>query len=243
MTMEKQASILSTQDQTQLQYLSDLSHLFNHRNHNQHRRSVWWRHFSTFRKQLTLLARAYKSLGETPTTHVARIKKKEVDLQIVKTSEKRIEFWRSVLIPKWQHAFSQVVADGRFAVLGLVLVAMLAQLSHITGITQAYDELGQAEVEKVLEQFGREDWEGEISAVTHLPTLTDDLGEVVEREPVSGSEGVPSVAATQRQTRAGPSKISQIEKSRKRKATPIDKPARKKRSKGNAIDDLFSGLG
>ncbi|KAF2768475.1 hypothetical protein EJ03DRAFT_257773, partial [Teratosphaeria nubilosa] len=146
----------SEEDWQTLQHLSDLLHIFHHRNKNQHRRSTWWRHFSIFRRQLTCLGNEMTSLHEVPTTHLEKTKKKFRDQQIRKQLDQRIPFWQDVMVARWQHAFSQIAADGRFSVLGLVLLATLAEACRITGITAAIEDLGQAEVEKVLAKFAEE---------------------------------------------------------------------------------------
>ena len=59
---------------------------------------------------------------------------------------------------KWARAFSQVVADGRFSVLGLVVLACLAGVCRVVGVLEGLEVLGQREVERVLEEFGGEVW-------------------------------------------------------------------------------------
>lgn len=242
---------LSPQNLEQLKHITDLLHLFHHRNKNQHRRSIWWRHFTTFRRQVNILLEEYQHLNETPTTHLERTKKKTKDKETEAKILDRLTFWRDVMVPKWQHAFSQIVADGRFATLGLVLIASLAQVCQMVGVIAAFEDLGQAEVEKAIREFGKEYWE--VAGETKGPGDGDaeDFGEVVARDLISGSQSnkedfettelstqstiMPSKRLHNTKTSAGISAATSAEER-------LTKPVRKKRKKGNAIDNLFSNL-
>jgi len=54
----------SKDEEARLQHVFDLLHLFYHRSKNQHRRSVWWRHFCIFRKQLDTLLTDVRLLNQ-----------------------------------------------------------------------------------------------------------------------------------------------------------------------------------
>lgn len=223
----------SKDSQQSLQNLSDLLHLFNHRNKNQHRRSIWWRQFSTFRHQVDSLCKDIACLNEVPTTNLARAKKRINDGQINSRTEKRLIFWQEVMLSKWQHAFSQLIADGRFSVLGLVLLAVLSELCQMVGITVQLEELGQREVEKVLEEFGREEWGVDGAATRSLESaaVREDRGEVIQRDP-----GDVEAAAPPPKPKALAPKVAT-----KRSKETSTKPPKKKRKKGgDAIDDLFN---
>lgn len=231
-----------------LQHLSDLLHLFRHRNKNQHRRSTWYRRFSTFRRQVKALITDLNKLHTVPATHLERTRKKTQDFATNSRITERLRFWQDKLVPRWYHAFSQLVADGRFAVLGVVLIAILGQVCGITGVTQNFEDLGDAEVRAAVEGFGREIW-GEESVV-------EDAGVPVERallgpEKAAVAEGVaqgvgynkpdgsPALHNPDAKRRDG-----NIGEPRKGNTSSGEaKVAQKKRKKGDAIDDLFSGLG
>ena len=177
---------LSKDSLDQLTHLSTLLHLLHHRNKNQHRRSVWYRHFSLFRRHLAHLLSDYTLLSTQPTTNLERTRLKAREPQIRTRIEQRLDFWESVLVPRWSRAFSQVVADGRFAVVGVVLVGIVASVCQITGLSARFEDLGQVEVERVLEEFGREAWETEVvedgDAHVGQAVTREDLGSVVARE-------------------------------------------------------------
>ena len=223
----------SAKDQESLEHLANLLHLFHHRNKNQHRRSVWWRHFSVFRRQLNALVEEARTINKVPTTHLERTRKKVKDKETQDRISLRLSFWQDTLLPKWQTSFSQVVADGRFASLGLVLLAALAEICHITGITASIEELGQAEVEKVLDEFSKEAWEDDSGHVGLSQLEDEDVGEVVSR-----SE--PSIKGSGEVSASDDSKRRKITNSETQKSRIITvTPSRKKRRKGDAIDDIF----
>ncbi|KAK5706726.1 Ribonuclease MRP protein subunit rmp1 [Elasticomyces elasticus] len=247
--MEVTAPEISKEDLERLRHLSDLLHLFYHRNHNQHRRSTWWRAFSIFRKQLRTMLGHLNSLQQNPTSHIERTKKKIRDQQTRLTLEQVLVFWRDVLVPKWQHAFSQVAADGRFAVLGLVLLASLADVCRIAGVTAAFDDLGQIEVEKVLERFAEEGWDGRGEVMARsLEAGGEDVGDVITRGASGGAPKAVAIideddpVAVEKAERPAEStaQTSTMKRSRNRGGT--EPKAKKKRKKGDAIDDLFGGL-
>ncbi|CAK3943059.1 Hypothetical predicted protein [Lecanosticta acicola] len=221
---------ITAEDQSQLLHLADLLHLFHHRNKNQHRRSVWYRQFSLFRRQLNNLTHGITLLNTVPATNVARARKKAQDAKTVQLYQDRISFWRDVMVAKWQHSFSQVIADGRFSVLGLALLAILAEVCKIVGILVELEELGQGEVEKVLEEFGREEWDGADKQNVDVEGK-EDLGEVVRRYEQSSIMTVDS--------QSPPIKSMGT---KKRPMDPSSNPVKKKKRRkvaGDAIDDIF----
>ena len=230
---EEQVIKFSKDDQGSLQHLSDLLHLFNHRNINQHRRSVWWRHFAVFRRHLNSIVEDVRKLNEVPTSHLERARKKAKDTETQMKLSQRLDLWQDLLVPKWQNAFSQVVADQRWAVLGVVLTAVLAQTCHIVGITTAYEDMGRFVVEKVLHEFGKEHWKDEEKMQAAFNGNEDDAGEVVARDELVS---IPSEV----KARTVDSSVRTQEWLSDPFAGPKPRPA--KRKKGNAIDDLFSGL-
>lgn len=231
---EKALNILET-SQAQLTHLTSLLHLFHHRNKNQHRHSIWYRHFSLFRRSLNQLTSAIDHLNTTPTTNLARTLKKREDARLISEHEKRLVFWKDVMVPRWQRAFGQLVADGRFAVLGVVLMAVLSEVCGLVGVTGMFEEVEvevkPGEAERVLGEFGRE----ELRQV-------EDHGEVVRRE--EDSETV-DVAAKAKASGAPTSKSTEVVKdapkpSKKRSSEVPEKKSKKRRKKtGNAIDDIF----
>lgn len=79
------------------------------------------------------------------------------------------------------------MADGRFSVLGLVMLGVLGGVCKVVGITEGLEVEGQAEIERVLEEFGREAWgDGDERG----------LGEVVRRDEVDGDGDGGVVLAT-----------------------------------------------
>ena len=233
---EENAVKLSKVDSERLEQSLDLLHVIYHRNLNQHRRSVWWRHFSVFRRQFIGIIREIRSMNEVPTTHLERSRKKIIDEETRSKILQRRNLWRDTLVPKWQNSFSQIVADGRFAALGLVLIAVLAQACQIVGITQDYDDLRQMEIEKVLEEFGKEEWNDAPRHSVEQNGSGEDMGEVITRGKLE-TNFLPDETLPPAITEPSKDKKGQLLAHAKG-----SKPARKKRKTANAIDDLFGGL-
>lgn len=131
------------------------------RNRSQHRRSHWWKSLHAFRKQLALLLNEME--GGRKSERVAK-----VEARLKFWDEKCVHVWYWYVLPsylsdmarsKWagerslltvDSQFSQLVAVGSFAMLGLVLMASVARLCRITGITSAYEEIASADIQGVL---------------------------------------------------------------------------------------------
>lgn len=99
------------------------------------------------------------------------------------------------MVAKWWWAFSQVVADGRFAVLGVVLLAVLSDVSRKVGMVGVFEAMGEEEVRKVLEKFGREEY-GEVDSEREEGVkikrekdgVDEDFGEVLRRNETDDSD-------------------------------------------------------
>lgn len=190
----------SKDDLSLLTHFSSLLHLLHHRNNNQHRRSPWYRHFSLFRRHLDALLSDYITLTSTPTTNLERARLKTQSPALHVRISQRLKFWQDVLVARWQRAFSQVVADGRFSVLGLVMLGVLGGVCRVVGITEGLEVEGQEEVERVLEEFGREAWgEGDERGFGEVVRRSGEDGTVVakgdEGEPVAREADVGEVVA------------------------------------------------
>ncbi|OQO04536.1 hypothetical protein B0A48_09458 [Cryoendolithus antarcticus] len=262
---------LSQAHQDELTHFSSLLHLFHHRNKNQHRRSIWYRHFSIFHRQLTKLLNLYAMATASPTTHTERAKHKarlpELQTRITQT----LDFWQDVLVPKWAHAFAQLIADGQFAVLGMVLTGMLAGVCGTLGVNArlekagvAIEEAEQAEMVKVLQTFEREIWDDEEvkhdaivgkvpGPASKKPTGNDDddFGVRLERVPSDAVSALVPVTVRQSdgsnvEQRAPVASLQSsqghVKSMKSDSPRPAIKSIKKKRKRGDAIDDLFGGL-
>lgn len=148
------------------------------------------------------------------------------------------------MVSKWQHAFSQLVADGRFSVLGLVLLAVLSEVCQIMGITASLEEMGQREVEKVLEEFGREEWGVDAAGTRSLEPAREDQGEIVKREAAREDQGEAikrDFGDVQAVRDSAPVAVLTPKTGTKRSKESSTKKSTKKRKKGgDAIDELFN---
>ncbi|KAF2004500.1 hypothetical protein P154DRAFT_44935 [Amniculicola lignicola CBS 123094] len=124
------------------QALIDIHELLNRlfaRNRNQHRRNHWFKSLHQFRKQLGLLINELEGFGGNTKGGVkGRL-------------EQRLRYWDEKCIHQWYLHFTQLVAVGPFAVLGLVLMACTARVCRITGITDLYEEIASEDMKSVLQ--------------------------------------------------------------------------------------------
>ena len=54
-------------------------------------------------------------------------------------SEKRLQLWRDVLVAKWYRAFSQLVADPQYAVMGVFLLTVIGKVCGILNLEVTQD--------------------------------------------------------------------------------------------------------
>ncbi|KAF2714830.1 hypothetical protein K504DRAFT_368388 [Pleomassaria siparia CBS 279.74] len=134
------------------------------RNRNQHRRSTWFKSLTQFRRELGLL------IDDMNATKKASIGER---------TEARLRFWDAQYIHQWYLSFTQLIAVGPFAVIGLVLMASTARVCRITGITDLYEEIGSEDMKTVLASFDA----GEVAKeFGDLRAGEEDEGEVIERD-------------------------------------------------------------
>ena len=253
----------TSSEQESLTHLSDLLHLIHHRNKNQHRRAVWYRHFQHFRKQLSAFVEEIAELNSVPSTHLEKKRKRSSDDVLRTRMAKRLTMWRDVWVAKWWAVFSQVVAEGRFAVVGLVLVAVLGEVGRVVGVTEGLEVMGEEEVRGGIERFGREMREegggGGVLGERGVKGKGDgkgegeDMGVTVARDEGQGGDGETDEFRGIGSGAKSAAMSSSTEKTGKRPASPMKhgtepppkerKKKTKKRKSGNAIDDLFSALG
>lgn len=180
-------------------------------------------------------------------THTARAKRKAQLPGIRRKISEEIDVWAAVYVGKWQRAFSQVVADGRFAVIGLVALGLLASVAGALRVPLLLNELAQKEVELVLERFEREEWGGVEDGVRR-GLVGMDQGVPIEREDVSVEQVAP-LRLQSRTSEPHSSRQPSTEPVLSSKRNMVDDPGmgaislkKRKKKKGNAIDDLFSSL-
>ncbi|KAF2854430.1 hypothetical protein T440DRAFT_375528, partial [Plenodomus tracheiphilus IPT5] len=118
-------------DKAMLHDIHDLLNKIFIRNRNQHRRSLWWKSLHAFRRQIKLL------LDELNGKKSERAEK----------LEERLRYWDGRCIHMWYY---QLISVGPFAMLGLVMMASVARVCRITGITAVYEEIASGDVQGVL---------------------------------------------------------------------------------------------
>lgn len=189
---------LSSTNQQRIDLLTHLRllHLLHHRNRNQHRRSLWFRYFEGFRREITAFCRNLgieverktrsKAIGGAGLKTKANDTTPALSPLAINQATLRLQHWlTSSLIPRWYTAFTTLASTPSFAPLSLTLLALFARILKLTGaldvwkeytiLQQEREEAEYAqEVEAVLEKFGGE-WEGGV-------VEDGDVGERVERD-------------------------------------------------------------
>ncbi|KAF2798380.1 hypothetical protein K505DRAFT_394690 [Melanomma pulvis-pyrius CBS 109.77] len=148
------------------QALVDIHELFTRlfvRNRNQHRRSNWFKSLTQFRKELGHLVEDMNS-GKKAF--------------IAEKIEQRLRYWDERCIH--QCSFTQLIAVGPFAVIGLVLMASTARVCRVTGVTDLYEEIGSEDMKTVLKSVD----EGTVAELYGGLRAGDqeDEGELIERD-------------------------------------------------------------
>ncbi|KAL1619924.1 Ribonuclease MRP protein subunit rmp1 [Neofusicoccum ribis] len=193
---------------------SDMLHLIHHRNLNQHRHSIWWRSFSVFRRELSHFLSEYTTY-QPPAAATAPVSKPSAKASkaAARRAAARLEAWKKDAVPRWylcvfsavsfalRHApvgsaladvegsaFTEVVASTQFSAIGLVLLAVLARVTHVTGITAAYEAEAERAMQAMLREFAEKDArelfggvEAGQSGARKGAMEVEDLGEVVGR--------------------------------------------------------------
>jgi ribonuclease MRP protein subunit RMP1 len=232
-----------------LQTINQTLHLLHHRNKNQHRRSKWYKYFSLLRRHLCKLAFEICELKNRETQPILKLStfsapgagvaaaKEAADREeriefLRERIEQRKSFLRSVVVPGAYLAFSNLVGEKQFGHLGVVLVGMLGEVAALVEFQG--EESGDG-------GGGREEWEGfgeTEDEVDRRKSGGEDLGEVVERTKVVFPIGK---APKEEIRRKGEGLL--LGKAEEEGGGDVEKERKKKtRKKGDAIDELFSGL-
>lgn len=143
-------------------------------------------------------------------------------------------------------AFSNVISDNQYAVLGLMLMGALAKTQSV--VREWRTEFGGSQDER-LELGVREGDGGEVEEEESKSGI--DLGEVVNREEImkvvakamdeGGDEAVE--AKKGKKKRRESVREEEGEKEIESESTPAKRSKKKKRKKGSdAFDDMFAGL-
>lgn len=179
--------------------------------------------------------------------------------------EKRLKVWREGYVRKWFGAFSQLVADNQFAVIGLVLLGCLGRVCAVTGASEALIEEGTEEdIGIALKGFAEGmEVDGLMKGLDERG-MDDDVGIVIARD--AGGDGGKAVRRYEEDLPLEPGEdISAVYEeelitvqppkveAKKRKsqdalsisAVGISNPKKakkKKLKKKDAMDELFSSL-
>ncbi|KAI9049528.1 hypothetical protein LZ554_006557 [Drepanopeziza brunnea f. sp. 'monogermtubi'] len=217
----------------ELTSISQLLHLTHHRNKNQHRLAKWYKPFSQLRRQVGRLLPELEALEVAERFSVSGNENGEAEGKYVRAARERVErrvcFLEEWIVEKCYLAFSNVIADQRYAVLGLFLMATLARVQAVVeqwSVGVGGDREGQEQGKQQEGQIER--------ALEGAPGDELDLGEVVTRESVlEEAEAVAASEPREKRRAAHEAGLSDPSKPKKQK---------KKKKGGDAFDDMFAGL-
>jgi ribonuclease MRP protein subunit RMP1 len=224
--VKKQLSKLPPQHELEL--LNKVLLHLHHRNKNQHRRSHWWKHLNTFRRQLRAITVEILSEPEGALASSDPSPPGLVKLNV--KGQQRLQAWIAFYVVKWYEAFAQILTERRFVGIGLVLLATLAKASAILGATEGLRLRGQQDLVDAMKNMEKSQTELLEEAVTDA-RQDEDVGEVIEREKVFEDSFPHQVAAD--------FLLSPLDAATETKS---NKKAKRRKKNANAIDDLFDGL-
>ncbi|KAF1811999.1 hypothetical protein P152DRAFT_41764 [Eremomyces bilateralis CBS 781.70] len=245
-----QPPAVPNEHKTELRTLSRLVHRLYHRNKNQHRRSLWWRHFDSFRRELRRVVEEIAVREVTFKRGVDMKKRRRSEVERKKAYQARWETWRDRKVGRWFTAFSQLLASLRFPSFGLVLIACLARICSLLGITGAIEAIAAQKTAEAAKAWATKDVQ-QISALADAGQVggDTDLGMVVAREmeTVEATSVVVEKSTSKRTYDEHTEGVSATATATTATAaTTVEKEVigrkKTKRKKRGAIDDLFSGL-
>ena len=254
-TMEKSIPGSINHMRSKVLEISQISNLVFRRNKNQHRRSHWWRHFNSFRRQLQAIdaeLETWAISSATSTSHGAGNIPKIADFP--DKLQQRVHAWCDIYVVKWYSAFSQVLAEKRFVSIGLVLLALLAKACAALGVSERLMELGEEDDGRTVGDLSEIDMtfadEYAIGKTTSTGMGEDnDLGVLIERDQSleTDSDAAASMSEVAHEEIKQHSTLdtkTRSSKPRKPRESRIPRDSKKKKRKptGNAIDDLFDAL-
>ncbi|KHJ34811.1 putative ribonuclease mrp protein subunit rmp1 [Erysiphe necator] len=233
-----------------LQNISQLLHLAHHRNKNQHRVSRWYKYFGQLRRQISKLileldtfATAIKVACDVTTTNTSEsVTTNKYVLSAKKKIEQRNKFLHKILLPKCYLAFGNLIADNQYAVLGIMLMGLLASVNNILSTLPISNQ-----EEKISDSI---EHEKTIDASVIKDNRLDDLGEIVSRQDFNaqfpaciknGKMGEKSVAskASKKQKKRDLVLESKVEVVKLHSKAKIKKRDTKK---DDFFDDIFKNL-
>ncbi|KAK1750703.1 hypothetical protein QBC47DRAFT_92431 [Echria macrotheca] len=234
---------------------------FHHRNRNQLRVAKWWAELDMLRRQLKKFSEAVEGrlvLVEKRGVKGAvavlakerKGKKGNGDREVEDEICVRGRYLRDVLGPRCYLAFSQLTADRRFAHMGLMLLAVLAQIDAATAVYAPSPPSSLPSSSTPIPDA--ESASNPLSEPTNIPAQVLDIGEAVSREEVSQLfQGDIDVDTPDRSvSKMDGTRAEELVSSSSSSSRPAEEPPKKVRGKkrrggggdGDEFDDIFSSL-
>lgn len=155
------------------------------RNKNQHRAQPWWKSLGMLRKAIAhimALDESDRSLRlQSNVLDAKEVRKRlEQETEIRRERDVWVDWSREVLVPRAYVGFTTLVGDSQFAVLGVALVGILADIMSVVGAPMRLESVGE-EGQKKESSTGRPQAGVRTLAATSLRGTGVQTGEVVER--------------------------------------------------------------
>ncbi|POS87088.1 hypothetical protein EPUL_000488 [Erysiphe pulchra] len=245
----------SDEDSDTVQEAVETTH---HRNKNQHRVARWYKSFGQLRRQnaklmleLHAFTTALKMMGGLTTTISSSgltitpdlVKSNKYLAAAQLKIEQRIEFLQRFLLPKCHLAFGNLIADNQYAVLGLMLMGLLASLNDILPMLPRLNteekspDIIDTEPNNIKENVVKD-------------SQLHDLGEIISRKEFKArhkesenQEKTDKISITD-MAFSKQKKRNLVEEPRagETKSHPHSKTRKKKTKKGDIFDDIFKKL-
>jgi len=171
-----------------LSRIESLLHQLHRRNKNQHHSQKWYKHLSLVRKAVRLLLdiesrEVSLKLTKGTSGKAEDVRKRfENETELRRQKEQLSEWVREVVVPGAYIAFSSVVKDSQFSVLGVGLLGILSDVVGVVGVpTRRLEQrMLQEQVTSVVGWSVRVTG-NESGMVEEHVYDSDDIGEVVDR--------------------------------------------------------------
>ncbi|OCL09110.1 hypothetical protein AOQ84DRAFT_405294 [Glonium stellatum] len=137
----------------ELQGLSEMLQRIFVRNKNQHRRSHWWKALKGFKRDLGLVLAELAALHTAGPIGSIAATPSASKSAVARRLQARLRVLSEDKMHGWYMTFTQLVAAGQFAAVGLVLMAAVARVAKLLGVTDVYEEIASADMRAVLDRF------------------------------------------------------------------------------------------
>ncbi|OAX81141.1 hypothetical protein ACJ72_04524 [Emergomyces africanus] len=235
-------------------------HLIYHRNKNQHHGAKWWKWLVMLKRSTGQLMKAMRrwELERERDDGYGEDGEGGIGIKVLE----RMRYMHVCVVPRCYVAFSTVVADTQFSVLGVVLLAVLAQaarsVAHVEEPETSTGNLLPAPATTSTNRDGNVDVGEVVTRSLYVPVPAADSASAGEKQmnepggqkvkgklkssPFKEGRKGEKVEISKRESSLARSCEGKSEEDEEQAARQRRKKKKKKNKKGDAIDDIFGGL-